>query len=179
MLEDAQVPVILTQRQLVESLPKHQARIVCLDTDWEIIERQREENPGCSLKPENLAYVIYTSGSTGRPKGVLVAHRGLCNLAKAQIEIFDVHLSSRVLQFASLSFDVATSDLVIALCSGGTLCIATNDALLAGSGLIEELRDRAITHIELPAAVLGVLPFEELPTLGTIIVGGEACSRTL
>src|SRR4028119_515746 len=174
MLEDAQVSVLLTQTRLVESLPKHQARIVCLDTDWEIIEGQREENPGCSLTSENLAYVIYTSGSTGRPKGVLVRHRGLCNLATAQIQIFDVNLSSRVLQFASLSFDVATSDWVIALCSGATLCIASNNALLAGSGLIEVLRDRAITHIELPAAVLGVLPKEELPTLGTIIVGGEA-----
>jgi amino acid adenylation domain-containing protein len=179
MLEDAQVPVLLTQRQLVESLPKHQARILCLDTDWEIIERQREENPGCSLTSENLAYVIYTSGSTGRPKGVLVAHRGLCNLAKAQIEIFDVNHSSRVLQFASLSFDVATSDWVIALCSGATLCIASNNALLAGFGLIEVLRDRAITDIELPAAVLGVLPKEELPNLGTIIVGGEAVSADL
>src|SRR4028119_825011 len=174
MLEDSQVGVLLTQARLVESLGKHQARIVCLDTDWEIIERQSEENPRCSLTSENLAYVIYTSGSTGRPKGVLVAHRGLCNLATAQIQIFDVNLSSRVLQFASLSFDVATSDWVIALCSGATLCIASNNALLAGSGLIEVLRDRAITHIELPAAVLGVLPKEELPTLGTIIVGGEA-----
>jgi amino acid adenylation domain-containing protein len=179
MLEDAQVRVLLTQARLVESLPKHQGPIVCLDTDWEIIERQSEENPGCSLTSDNLAYVIYTSGSTGRPKGVLVAHRGLCNLAKAQIEIFDVNLSSRVLQFASLSFDVATSDWVIALCSGATLCIASNNALLAGSGLIEVLRDRAITHIELPAAVLGVLPKEELPTLGTIIVGGEAVSADL
>ncbi|MEG4344556.1 amino acid adenylation domain-containing protein [Microcoleus sp. A003_D6] len=179
MLEDAQVPVLLTQRRLVESLPKHQGRNVCLDTDWEVIERQSEENLGCSLTSENLAYVIYTSGSTGRPKGVLVAHRGLCNLAKAQIQIFDLDPSSRVLQFASLSFDVATSDLVIALCSGATLCIATNDALLAGSGLIEVLCDRAITHIELPAAVLGVLPFEELPTLQTIIVGGEAVSPDL
>jgi amino acid adenylation domain-containing protein len=179
MLEDTQVPVLLTQRRLVESLPKHQARVVCVDRDWEVIERQSEENPISKVKPDNLAYVIYTSGSTGKPKGVLVGHRGLCNLTKAQIQIFDVDPSSRVLQFASLSFDVATSDWVITLCSGATLCIAINNALLAGSGLIEVLRDRAITHIELPAAVLGVVPFEELPTLRTIIVGGEACSPDL
>jgi amino acid adenylation domain-containing protein len=179
MLEDASVRVIVTQRQLAKSLAKHQARIVCLDTDWEIIERQSEENPGCSLTSENLAYVIYTSGSTGTPKGVLVAHRGLCNLAKAQIEIFDVNLSSRVLQFVSLSFDVATSDWVITLCSGATLYIASNNDLSAGFGLIEVLRDRAITHMGLPIAALGVLPKEELPTLGTIIVGGEAVSPDL
>jgi amino acid adenylation domain-containing protein len=79
MLEDAQVPVLLTQRQLVESLPKHQARILCLDTDWEVIERQSEENLISEVKLDNLAYVIYTSGSTGTPKGVLGTHRGTVN----------------------------------------------------------------------------------------------------
>jgi non-ribosomal peptide synthetase component F len=32
MLEDSGVQVLLTQARLVESLPKHNARVVCLDT---------------------------------------------------------------------------------------------------------------------------------------------------
>jgi amino acid adenylation domain-containing protein len=79
MLEDAEVAVLLTQALLVESLPKHQGRIVCLDTDWEIIERQSEANLISEVKLDNLAYVIYTSGSTGTPKGVLGTHRGTVN----------------------------------------------------------------------------------------------------
>ncbi|MEG4045367.1 amino acid adenylation domain-containing protein [Microcoleus sp. Pol17_C1] len=179
MLEDASVPVLLTQARLVKSLPKHPRRIVCLDTDWEIIKRQSEENPGCSLTPENLAYVIYTSGSTGQPKGVLVAHSGLSNLAKAQIEIFNVQPNTRVLQFASLSFDASVSEVVMALVAGATLVMGTRDSLLPGATLIQLLRDFAIATVTLPPSVLAVLPANELPALRTIIVAGEACSPDL
>ncbi len=179
MLEDSSVPVLLTQTQLVELLPPSSARVVCVDGDIEKIAFHSSENPSSAVTPDNLAYVIYTSGSTGKPKGVLLAHQGLCNLATAQIQLFDVQPNSRVLQFASFSFDVATSDVVIALTSGATLYLATKDSILPGSGLIEVLSDKAITHVELPVSVLSVLPFEELPGLGTIVVGGEACPPDL
>ncbi|MEG4231276.1 amino acid adenylation domain-containing protein [Microcoleus sp. Pol11C3] len=179
MLEDAEVAVLLTQARLVESLPQHQARIVCLDTDWEIIERQSEENPGYSVTSKNLAYVIYTSGSTGRPKGVLVAHRGLCNLAKAQIKIFNVQPNSRVLQFASLSFDASIWEVIMALLARATLVMGTRDSLLAGAPLIQLLRDFAIATVTLPPSVLAVLPADELPALRTIIVAGEDSSPDL
>ncbi|WP_445299249.1 amino acid adenylation domain-containing protein [Microcoleus sp.] len=179
MLEDAEVAVLLTQARLVEFLPKHQGGIVCLDTDWEIIERQSEENPRCSLTSENLAYVIYTSGSTGKPKGVLVAHSGLSNLATAQIHIFNVQPNSRVLQFASLSFDASIWEVVMALLAGATLVMGTRDSLLPGATLIQLLRDFAIATVTLPPSVLAVLPANELPALRTIIVAGEACSPDL
>jgi amino acid adenylation domain-containing protein len=179
MLEDAEVPVLLTQKRLVESLPKHQARVVCLDTDWEIIERQSKKNPISKVKPDNLAYAIYTSGSTGKPKGVLVGHRGLCNLAEAQIQIFNVEPNSRVLQFASVSFDASIWEVVITLVTGARLVLGTRDSLLPGAALIQLLRDLAITTVTLPPSVLAVLPAEELPELRTIIVAGEACSPDL
>ncbi len=179
MLEDSSVPVLLTQTQLVELLPPNSAQVVCLDGDIEKIAFHSSDNPSSSVTPDNLAYVIYTSGSTGKPKGVLLAHRGLCNLATAQIQLFGVQPDSRVIQFASFSFDVATSDVVIALSSGATLYLATKDSILPGAGLIEVLRDKAITHIELPVSVLSVLQFEELPALQTIVVGGEACPSDL
>src|SRR5208337_939615 len=76
ILEDAQVPVLLSHASLLPGLPQHNARVVCLDSDLETIAQASAENqnPFCLTMPENLAYIIYTSGSTGRPKGVLISH---------------------------------------------------------------------------------------------------------
>jgi amino acid adenylation domain-containing protein len=179
MLEDAQTPVLLTQAQWVESLPKYKARIVCLDTDWKVIAKESRENQTSLVKPGNLAYIIYTSGSTGKPKGVQVMHRGLCNLALALQSIFDVQPDNRVLQFASLSFDASVWEIFMALVAGATLVLGTKDSLLPGPALINFLRNQAITTVLLPPSVLAVLHAEELPRLRTIIAGGEACPLNL
>ncbi|MGB3208777.1 MAG: condensation domain-containing protein, partial [Crinalium sp.] len=74
MLADAQVPVLLTKKALLEILPQHNAHVVCLDTDWEAIETAPVNTNTVNLNPSNLAYLLYTSGSTGTPKGVLGLH---------------------------------------------------------------------------------------------------------
>jgi len=136
-------------------------------------------NLALQSKPNDLAYVIYTSGSTGQPKGVMVEHKGLCNLALVEIETFDVHPSSRVLQFASFSFDAFIWEVLMAWGGGATLYLGNKDNLMPGLPLVERLRDDAITHITLPPSALAVLPWENLPSLQTIIVAGEACSPEL
>jgi non-ribosomal peptide synthetase component F len=82
-LEDAKVPVLLTQKALKASLPENRAEVICLDSDWAAIAKESDANPNVSVTPEDLAYVIFTSGSTGRPKGVQVRHRGVVNLLTA------------------------------------------------------------------------------------------------
>ncbi|MCB0090805.1 MAG: AMP-binding protein, partial [Caldilineaceae bacterium] len=80
MLQDANVPLLLSQTHLRDSLPKTLAEIVCLDGDWDSIAHYPANNPTHRANPHNLAYVIYTSGSTGKPKGVPINHRGVTNL---------------------------------------------------------------------------------------------------
>ncbi|MEH1917808.1 non-ribosomal peptide synthetase [Nostoc sp.] len=176
MLEDAQVSVLLTQEKLLKHFEDFSNPIICIDKDWATITQQSQENPTSCVTFDNLAYVIYTSGSTGKPKGVLLQHRGLSNLAASQIEVFNIQPINRILQFASLSFDASIFEIVMALQTGATLYLANKESLLPGQFLLNLLREKAITHITLPPAVLAVLATESLPALQTIICAGESCT---
>ncbi len=178
MLSDAQVPFLLTQQHLQASLPSHPSTLIDLDSHWERIAQESEQNPVNQTAPNHLAYCIYTSGSTGEPKGVLLEHRGLCNLAIAQSHIFNVQPSGHILQFASLNFDASISEIVMALISGAVLCLGTQKTL-SGRPLLQLLRDQAITVATLPPSVLATLPTEIVDSLQTLIVAGESCSSEL
>ncbi len=175
MLEDAAARVLLTQSALREKLPAQGARIVRLDEHWPAIARRPTTAPPNNLHPGNTAYVIYTSGSTGTPKGVMVSHRGIPNLAAAQIDRFAITAEARVLQYASASFDAAISEVVTTLTSGATLVLPADER--GGDDLTRLIRIQGVTHATLPPAVLGDLS-EDLP-LRTLVVAGEACAADL
>jgi amino acid adenylation domain-containing protein len=178
MLDDAQPPVLLTQELLIEELPSFQGRAVFLDADWELIAKESEENFDGGAKAEDLAYVIYTSGSTGKPKGVMVPHKGVCNSSDVYARVINLPPGSRMLQIASLAFDMSVFDIVPALISGLTLCLADQDPPL-GAELLAVLQQQEIDVISFPPSMLATLPVVELPKLKFIGVAGEAVSADL
>jgi len=115
MLKDAQTPVLLTQQRLVEGLPAHNAQTICLDTAWEIIAQESEENPASGMTAENLAYVIYTSGSTGKPKGVQITHQNLVHSTNARITYYQEPVTSFLL-LSSFAFDSSVAGIFWTLC---------------------------------------------------------------
>jgi amino acid adenylation domain-containing protein len=176
MLEDAGVGVALTRRKFEERLPAYWGQTVLIDGEWERISEQSEGEPESAVIPENLAYVIYTSGSTGRPKGVIVEHKGLCNLGEVQKDRFRLGAQSRVLQFASLSFDASVWEIFSALSAGGSLHMYEQQSLMLGADLIRILKKDQITTVTLPPTVLAELEEEGLFHLQTVIAAGEASS---
>jgi amino acid adenylation domain-containing protein len=175
MLADAQISVLVTQERLAVAFPVPGIRVLRLDTDGPDVERQSTHNPARRVLPDNLAYIIYTSGSTGTPKGAMGLHRGLSNLAEAQSRDFGVRPDSRVVQFASLSFDASMFEVVLALTAGATLCLGAQEQMISG----RLLRDEAITVAALPTALLRTLSAKDFPTLQTVLSVGEACTADL
>jgi amino acid adenylation domain-containing protein len=128
-----------------------------------------------ALAAQNPAYLIYTSGSTGRPKGVVVTHTGVAGLVAAQRRLLHIGPGSRVLQFASPSFDVSFWEFAVLL-SGGTLVVAPSDQLAPGRPLSRLTIAQQVTHATLPPAAIPVLqPDGGLPDAMTLVVAGEAC----
>ncbi|BBL70958.1 hypothetical protein MoryE10_15640 [Methylogaea oryzae] len=176
MIEDADLALLLVQPELREALPD--TATLRLDLAMPA-PAETAALPAPAVGPANAAYVIYTSGTTGRPKGVVLEHRGACNLALAQQRAFGVTVGTRVLQFASLSFDAATWEILMALCAGGTLCLAPAEDLLPGLELARFLREQDIHIATLPPSALAAMAAEALPALATLIVAGEACPAEL
>jgi len=177
MLEDAQVPVLLTQQRLVEKLPKHQAQVVFLDTDWEVITQEREDNPLSSITAENLIYVIYTSGSTGKPKGAMNTHQGLCNRLLWMQENYQLTEVDRVLHKTPFSFDVSVWEIFWPLLTGARLVIARPEGHKDMAYLVELITQQQITTLHFVPSVLQVFLEEDLlkvcQCLKRVISSGE------
>src|SRR5262249_34449765 len=106
MLEDSQASVLLTEQRFA-NLPRASAvSRRCLDAGWDVISTHSADNPATNVQGRNVAYVIYTSGSTGQPKGVMIEHRSLVSFTHAAADAYGMTFRDRVLQFASISFDV-------------------------------------------------------------------------
>ncbi|WP_255588818.1 amino acid adenylation domain-containing protein [Nocardia sp. MH4] len=124
------------------------------------------------------AYLIYTSGSTGTPKAVVVTHAGIASLASEQTQLFKVTDAARTMHFSSPSFDASVLELLLGFAAGATVVVAPAD-LYGGVELANFLRSERITHAFITPAALATVPAGDFPDLGTVIVGGEACSDEL
>jgi len=178
ILSDTQAGVMLTQEQLLESLPAHGAQVVCLDSDWEVIAQKSQENLVCEATASNLVYVIYTSGSTGQPKGVMISHRGICNQLCWRQATFPLTEVDRVLQTISFSFDPSVWQIFWPLSFGAQLFIARPGGHQDSTYLVELITKQQLTVIALVPSMLRLLLEEKgldaCNCLKHVTCGGEA-----
>ncbi len=180
MLKDAQVSVLLTTTVQLDILPEHESQTICLDTDWQTIADNSQENPINQTQPENLAYLIYTSGSTGTPKGVMIQHRSLSTYINTACIDFALKSSDRILQFTSISFDVAAEEIFSCLVQGATLILRTDQMLSSISEFLYQCNNLELTILDLPTSFWHQLTDElstgnlVLPaTVRLVLIGGE------
>ncbi len=183
MIDDARPRLVVTNPGATARVPPN-ARILCLgsaafDTDPSLLSSLGPGRDRDRAAPDDAAYIIYTSGSTGRPKGVIVTQRGIPNLAECQTAHLGIGPNSRVLQFASVSFDVLFKELLMAFASGAALVVPKSDQRF-GQALADTLLRHRVTHALIPPAALAGLPREAaLADLQTLLVGVEPCPKEL
>jgi amino acid adenylation domain-containing protein len=104
----------------------------------------------------NLCYVLYTSGSTGNSKGVMIEHRSLVNLAFGMIASYGLTQEDRVLQFASLSFDMSVEEIFPYLLCGASIVVRKEDDIEA-LRFYHLVTDKKVTILNLPPLYFNVI----------------------
>ncbi|MBW4619918.1 MAG: amino acid adenylation domain-containing protein [Cyanosarcina radialis HA8281-LM2] len=176
LLQDAEVQVLLTQERLKDKLPAYRGQIVCLDSDWEQIDRESEDNLNSKVRSSDCAYIIYTSGSTGQPKGVVIEHRSTVAFINWATNTFTAEDLASVLASTSICFDLSVFELFVPLSSGGRVVLVEN--VLALPNLPPE---RELTLINtVPSAIAELLEAKGIPdSVRTINLAGEALPKKL
>ena len=182
-LEDSNVSVILTQKQLLEKIPKSATNVLCLDADWEEIASNSQDNPTSNLTPENLAYVLFTSGSTGKPKGVAVEHQQLFNYINAIIARLDLSVCNSFATVSTFAADLGNTVIFSSLCQGKSLHIISGDRAANPDAFGNYIHNHSIDCIKIVPAHVQALLTSEYPERilpqKRLILGGEACSWNL
>ncbi|OQE06785.1 hypothetical protein PENVUL_c016G05101 [Penicillium vulpinum] len=127
------------------------------------------------VKPSNMAYALFTSGSTGRAKGIIVEHRNVVSSIMAFAPWVRMDETSRVFQFASLTFDAAVMETLAILMVGGTICVPSEDDRLNDvAGAIRRLN---VTWTFLTPSIASIIEPTSVPSLKHLVCGGEKMSN--
>ncbi|PNP73839.1 hypothetical protein FNYG_12798 [Fusarium nygamai] len=133
------------------------------------------DSPKNTVGPDNAAYIIFTSGTTGVPKGTIIEHASFTTGGTAHAKAIMMTSSSRVLQFASHTFDASVMEILSTLLVGGCICIPNDqDRMNDLSGVINKFN---VNWTLLTPSVASVLKPGSIPSLKVLVTGGEAMSR--
>ena len=157
LLETPDVTQIVVTRETLKQMPHPEGRIIT------------------GVTPDSPAFLMFTSGSTGEPKGIVHNHRSMCNIIIAHGVGCNIKQGSRVLQFASPSFDTSVWEIMMTLVLGGCICVPSDDERMNDPG---GFANRAQVDLTLssPTAIRSMAP-EDVPSMKTVILVGEAIPR--
>ncbi len=177
-LSDAEAKGLLTSDALAEkaagaNVPVFTSSRLSDSKDKTIVDAR-----AWGAKPSSPAYMIYTSGSTGVPKGIVISQANICHYLRSANTCLDMQTSDIVFQGASVAFDLSMEEIWIPYLVGATLWVATPDVMAEADRLPDVLIDAGITVIDTVPTLLSIMS-KDVPSLRTIILGGEACPPAL
>ncbi|WP_020617754.1 non-ribosomal peptide synthetase [Paenibacillus daejeonensis] len=189
VLEDSGVRIVLTQVKLMTVLTEpdvgYEGMLLPLDSEelqWQggSVETVLPAGEVADAQPSSLAYVIYTSGSTGLPKGVLIEQHSVINLVRhSWLNLYDGRKGLQMGMVASHIFDASVQQLFVALLTGSTLHVLTEE--VKGNPVLwtNYLVDHGIQAIDGTPSYLNVMlqaggPRSRELQLEYMLIGGEA-----
>ncbi|KAJ4299243.1 hypothetical protein N0V90_004487 [Kalmusia sp. IMI 367209] len=176
-VEDTQAQVVLTTADRSELFEDIAPDVVIVDSVL-LDDLSNVKGSACTtVEPHNPAFVIFTSGSTGRPKGVMLEHSAFVTSAHAHGSKLGIGTNSRVLQFASYTFDNSLEEMFTTLQRGGCVCVPSEDERMNDlAGAINKLE---ANFMDLTPTVASLLNPKDVPGIKQLALGGEALTKAV
>lgn len=172
MLEQLGAKVILSSKEL--SSFRTPAPMDVLDVQG--LHHSTDGNPVTpQLSATNLAYCLFTSGSTGTPKAVSMEHRAPVQTIESSRTLIPWKTSSRLLQYAAVTFDMCYYDCFLAWSYGFTLCAAEQHLMLDELPQVVDLLNTDL--LDLTPTVAATLTRHEIPKVKWLYCIGEAMTQ--
>jgi amino acid adenylation domain-containing protein len=176
-LDDASAQVVLTTAARAEKFYGLAPHVVVVDAD-SLEQLPTRNGPACTtVQPHNPCFVIFTSGSTGRPKGVVLEHSAMVTSAEAHGSKLGFGPGSRVLQFASYTFDNSLEEMFTSLQRGACVCVPSEDQRV--NDLPGAVAAMNVNFMDLTPTVATLLNPSDVPSLKTLGLGAEPLTKTL
>ncbi len=150
MIEDSGAHVLLTQKRFAAHFHDVTIPVISLDEIGPVLASLRDYDLPPATVPQNVAYVLYTSGTTGQPKGIEISHRALVNHSTAMAKHYGLQPTDRVLQFASISFDVAAEEYFPTWSAGASVVLRPNEPVPEFSEFRRFIDDHGLSVLNLP-----------------------------
>jgi amino acid adenylation domain-containing protein len=185
MVEDANVPLLLTQQKWLPMLNEMHivSPVIAVDAETAVFAQQPTTAPVVNLSSDNLAYMIYTSGSTGKPKGAMNNHRGIVNRLLWMQDTYKIGSDDAVLQKTPYSFDVSVWEFFWPLFTGAKLVIAKPEGHKDPGYLADIIRTHQVTTMHFVPSMLQIFLTEptvsQCTSLRRVICSGEALPADL
>jgi amino acid adenylation domain-containing protein len=180
MIDDVGASTVLVSTQFEGLLGAHVSQLIVVGSALlDKLSRTSDLSTyqPAEVSPNDPAMVVFTSGSTGKPKAIVLEHSSICTMTRAQTQTMRFAPTNRVLQFASYSFDVSNGEIHTTLLTGGCVCIPSEDERLNDlSGAIERMK---ANWLFLTPTVASLMSSASVPSLKTLVLGGEAAPRAL
>ncbi|KAL2698592.1 hypothetical protein AAEP93_009980 [Penicillium crustosum] len=129
--------------RLAMVMKETQAPVVLVDThsipDYALLQTTAKPIDVCDLNDSTArvvrnmaissqtAVIMYTSGSTGVPKGIMIAHSAYVHHVQSCSEVWKLKQGSEIiLHQSSYAWDASLWQIMVSLCSGATLVIASD-----------------------------------------------------
>ena len=171
ILKDIEATVLLTTEFLAGRFEGMVPHVVIVNENT-LSRLEDSDGPVCEATPDNTAFIIYTSGSTGVPKGVVLPHGSLSTSLHYLGAKFQVGVNTSMVQFSAYTFDISIQDIYTTLQRGGCLVIISEEDRLNNLGAT--MRAYGVTCAGLTSTVAGTISPEEIPSLQTLVLLGEA-----